>query len=361
MVKIEKISVSTYQVPTDGPESDGTLEWDKTVPVLVEPRAGDAEGLGFTYASKAAAVLIHDTLEHLVLGRDPMDIEGIWHRLMQAVRNLGSTGISTMAISALDIALWDLKAKLLRVPLVKLLGQVRPGIAAYGSGGFTSYAIERLQRQLGEWAKAGLRSVKMKIGRDPAHDRARLRAARQAIPQETELYVDANGAYNRKQALYMAGFFEEAGITWYEEPVDAKDVSGLAFVRRAMPGSVRIAAGEYAYNVADFRQLLEGNAVDVLQGDATRCAGITGFMRAAALSEAQNIPFSAHTAPSVHQHACCALNPALNVEYFYDHYRIEHWFFDGAASPVNGELKPDLSRPGLGLEFKRADAAPYAR
>ena len=360
MVKIEKIKVSAYQVPTDALESDGTLEWDKTVLVLAELQAGNAVGLGFTYASRAAALLIRDTLEPIVLGQDPMDVEQIWQRMIVAVRNLGSGGISMMSIAALDIALWDLKAKLLNLPLVKLLGQVRSGIAAYGSGGFTSYTLERLQHQLGGWAKAGLRSVKMKIGRDPASDPARLRAVREAIPQETELYVDANGAYTCKQALYLATFFAEAGVTWYEEPVNSDDVAGLSFLRRTLPGPVRIAAGEYGYNLADFRQLLEGHAVDVLQADATRCAGITGFMRAAALSEAHHIPFSAHTAPSVHQHTCCALNAALNVEYFYDHYRIEHLFFDGAASPIKGDLKPDLSRPGLGLEFKRADAAAYA-
>lgn len=357
--KINKLDVSAFQVPTDGPESDGTLEWNSTVLVLVEAHAGSAVGVGFTYASKSTAALIREKLEKLVVGRDAMDVPAAWDTMVCSCRNLGRPGVTSMAISAVDIALWDLKARLLQLPLVKLLGQVRAAIPAYGSGGFTSYSVLRLQQQLGDWAKSGLRSVKMKIGREPGQDLARVKAAREAIGPETELFVDANGAYTPKQALEHAAAFAEQGVKWFEEPVSSDDLAGLRLVRGRAPASMVIAAGEYGYDALYFRRMLEAGAVDVLQADATRCAGITGFMEAGALCDAFMIPLSAHTAPSVHQHPCCALGRACNIEYFYDHFRIEQMFFEGAATPLNGELRPALTRPGLGLEFKRADAQRY--
>lgn len=358
--RIERVEVAVYRIPTDGPESDGTLEWDSTTLVLVEIHAGGGSGLGFTYAHQSAAVLIQDKLRSVLVGRNSIDIQGTWEVMVAALRNLGRPGISSMAIAAVDVALWDLKARLLGLPLVKLLGQVRPGITAYGSGGFTSYSIDRLQKQLGGWAGSGLRSVKMKIGRHPAEDVKRVLAAREAIGSKTDLFVDANGAYSRKQALYQAEAFQEYGVTWFEEPVVSDDLEGLKLVRERAPASMVIAAGEYGYDPVYFRRMLSAGGVDVLQADATRCAGITGFMQTGVLCEAFMTPFSAHTAPSIHQHPCCALGRAFNLEYFYDHSRIEEIFFDGAAKPREGELRPDLSRPGLGLELKRSDARAYA-
>ena len=358
--KITSVVVTAYRVPTDGPESDGTLAWDSTTMVLAEVGAGTTTGIGYTYADACVAELIQETLTNVVTGRDAMDVTGTHAALVRTVRNLGTEGLTAMAIAALDIALWDLKSRLLSLPLVKLLGQVRPDIPAYGSGGFTSYSLARLQEQLGHWASQGLGSVKMKIGREPPEDLERVRSARRAIGESVELFVDANGAYQTKEALRHAEAFEQYGVTWFEEPVSSDDLAGLAFVRHRAPASLRIAAGEYGYTSFYFRRMLEAGSVDVLQADATRCGGITGMLEAGALAEAFQIPLSAHTAPSVHQHPCCSLNRALNVEYFYDHYRIEHMFFDGAARPVHGQLQPDLSRPGLGLEFKRLDAKPFA-
>jgi L-alanine-DL-glutamate epimerase-like enolase superfamily enzyme len=327
---------------------------------LAEAYAADIKGLGFSYASKSTAVLMHEKLIETVVGSDAFDIQGIWERMVVCLRNLGRPGISSMAVAAVDIALWDLKARLLGLPLSKLLGQVRSSIPAYGSGGFTSYSVDRLQQQLRGWKDQGLKSVKMKIGREPQKDEARVRAAREAIGESAELFVDANGAYSCKQALEMAKAFAQHDVKWFEEPVSSDDLSGLHLIRERAPASMVIAAGEYGYDCGYFRRMLEAGAVDVLQADATRCAGITGFMQVGALCEAFMTPLSAHTAPSIHQHPCCALGRACNVEYFYDHYRIEQMLFDGAAVPVKGELKPDLSRPGLGLEFKRKDAEKYA-
>jgi L-alanine-DL-glutamate epimerase-like enolase superfamily enzyme len=358
-VPIERVEVSAFTVPTDAPESDGTFEWDKTTMVVVEIDAGGKRGLGYTYADTSTAKLIHDLLANVVRGRDAMDVEGSWSGMVHTTRNLGRPGIVSMAISGIDIALWDLKAKLLNLPLVKLLGASREGIPIYGSGGFTSYSMKQLNRQLLEWVDSGITMVKMKIGRNTAEDVLRVRTAREAIGDKPALFVDANGAYSRKQALAQAQRFAEFGVSWFEEPVSSDDLQGLRLMRDRGPAGMDIAAGEYGYDANYFRRMLEAGAVDVLQADATRCAGITGFLQAGALCQARSMELSAHTAPSVHMHACCALGNARHLEYFHDHVRIEKMFFDGVVTPKEGQLRPDLSRAGFGVEFRCADAKRY--
>jgi L-alanine-DL-glutamate epimerase-like enolase superfamily enzyme len=361
VVPIEQLDVSAYMVPTDSPESDGTYSWDKTTIVIVEATAGGMSGLGYTYADLATAKLIQEMLIDVVKGRDAMAVPGCWLAMVQSIRNLGRPGISSMAISAVDSALWDLKARLLDVPLVTLLGAVRESAPIYGSGGFTSYSREQLQRQLGDWVADGIPRVKMKIGRHPDADPARVADAREAIGPDAELFVDANGAYSRKEALALAEIFAvESGVTWFEEPVSSDDLEGLCLIRDRAPLGMDIAAGEYGYDLWYFRRMLEAGAVDVLQADATRCAGITGFMRVAALCESRSLELSSHCGPSLHVHPCCAVTNFRHMEYFHDHVRIEHMFFDGVLTPINGALHPDLSRPGMGLELKRSDAAQYA-
>jgi L-alanine-DL-glutamate epimerase-like enolase superfamily enzyme len=201
----------------------------------------------------------------------------------------------------------------------------------------------------------------MKIGSNPDEDPKRVANAREAIGADTELFVDANGAYSRKEALALATIFAaESGVTWFEEPVSSDDLEGLHLIRNRAPVGMDIAAGEYGYDLWYFRRMLEANAVDVLQADATRCAGITGFMRVAALCESRSLQLSSHCGPSLHVHPCCAVPNFRHMEYFHDHVRIEHMFFEGVLTPVRGELRPDRSRPGMGLEFKRSDAARYA-
>lgn len=358
---IERVAVTAYTIPTDAPESDGTLQWNATTMVLVEVSAGGHTGLGFSYADTATATLIRDLLAPLLIGRGAWAIAARWEDMRQAIRNLGRPGIASMAIAAVDIALWDLKAKGLGLSLVTLLGAARTRIAIYGSGGFTSYTDAQLQAQLGAWAESGLRSVKMKIGREPARDATRIQAARAAIGPGTALFVDANGACDRKQALALCATLAASDVTWFEEPVSSDDLEGLRLMRDRAPPGIEIAAGEYGYDLVYFRRMLQAAAVDVLQADATRCAGITGFMRVDALCEAYGMPLSAHCAPSIHAHPACASARTRHIEYFHDHARIEHLLFDGALSPQEGALHPDLTRPGLGLEFKRSDAQRYAR
>jgi L-alanine-DL-glutamate epimerase-like enolase superfamily enzyme len=358
--KIESIQVSVYTVPTATPESDGTFEWEKTSLVLVHVIAGGVKSIGYSYADQATAELITASLAPKLIGHDALANGAAWQKMVEQIRNLGRPGISSMAIAAVDNALWDLKAQLLKVSVAALLGLVRPSIMAYGSGGFTSYSDAQLRDQLGGWAEAGLPAVKMKIGRDPVADLNRVHVARKAIGPKTKLFVDANGAYTRKQALSQAyRFREENDVTWFEEPVSSDDLEGLRLIRDQGPPGMDIAAGEYGYDSGYFRRMLAAEAVDVLQADSTRCAGITGFLVADALCESHSMPLSAHTSPSIHAHACCGAQRAVNVEYFYDHVRIESMAFEGAIQAEKGFLTPDLSRPGFGLALKEPDVQGY--
>ena len=359
-IPVETCSVSTYTVPTDFPESDGTLKWDHTTIVIVTLEAVGQHGIGYTYADEPTAVLIRKLLFKVVKGNDALSPSAAYMEMWRRIRNLGRPGICSMAISAVDCAFWDLKARLLGVPLAKLLGQVRSGATVYGSGGFTSYSDRQLADQLSGWVQQGIGSVKMKIGRDPEADIKRVRVAREAIGSEPGLFVDANGAYSRKQALTQAQRFTDSRVSWFEEPVSSDDLEGLHLIRNRAPAEMEIAAGEYGYDIFYFQRMLAAEAVDVQQADITRCGGITGLLQVAALCQAHNIPLSCHTAPAQHTHAACAIPVFKNLEYFHDHVRIERMFFDGVPQLVEGELRPDLSRPGTGLELKRADAKEFA-
>ncbi|HZX96398.1 MAG TPA: enolase C-terminal domain-like protein [Myxococcales bacterium] len=352
MAEIGDISVSAYDIPTETPESDGTASWSKTTLVVVELEAGAWRGIGYTYADAASARVVRDTLAPVVQGLSPFDTRRIYAEACRAVRNHGRGGASAMAISALDVVVWDLKAKMLDLPLSRLLGMVRREVPAYGSGGFTSASESELAEQLGHWADQGFSSVKMKVGREPARDLDRVRAARKAIGRGCALFVDANGAYGRKQAIHMGLEFAEQGVSWFEEPVVKTDLDGLRLVRDAVP--MEVTGGEYAYEPFDVLQLLP--VLDVLQVDATRCGGITGFLDAHALAQAHHLPMSSHCAPALHVALGCALPAVRHIEWFLDHQRIERMLFEGAPEPDRGVLRPDLSRAGLGVTFRREDA-----
>jgi L-alanine-DL-glutamate epimerase-like enolase superfamily enzyme len=360
-VPVDAIDVSAYTVPTDGPESDGTAEWDSTTIVVVHAHGGGETGIGYTYGDIASATLVSSVLADVVAGRDAMAVGASWEAMGRACRNLGRPGVASMAIAAVDTALWDLKARILGLPLATLLDAVRDEVPVYGSGGFTSYTDARLADQLGGWAAQGIPRVKMKVGREPGRDLERVRVARAAIGPETELYVDANGALTRKRALLFAARCVEHEVRWFEEPVSSDDLEGLRLVRDRTPAGIDVAAGEYGCTLSYFEAMLAAGAVDCLQADVTRCEGITGFLRVAALCQARSLELSAHCGPAIHLHPCCAAPSLRHLEYFHDHVRVERLLFDGVSEPLAGTLRPDLSRPGNGLELKAADAAPYAR
>lgn len=356
---IDAVEAAVYTVPTDQPEADGTIEWDATTMVLARVSAAGAEGIGYTYAHPAAALVIAGELCHALVGGDPLAIPALWTSMYRCLRNVGCPGVGLMAIAAVDHALWDLKGKLLGRSVVDLLGPCRPAVPVYGSGGFTSYTMGKLQSQLAGWVDEGIAAVKMKVGTQPARDPTRVRAARQAIGGEARLMVDANGAYARKQALALAAAFAAEGVCWFEEPLSADDLDGLRVMRDRAPPGMAIAAGEYGWSAGYFRTMLAAGAVDVLQIDATRCGGFTGFLQAAAVAQGFGIPVSAHCAPYLHAHVCSAVQHLAHVEYFHDHVRIATMFFDGLPRLAHGALYVDRSRPGLGIELKAGDVECY--
>jgi L-alanine-DL-glutamate epimerase-like enolase superfamily enzyme len=359
-IQIRSVRASAYTVPTDLPEADGTASWTATTLVLVHAEGGGRTGMGYTYTHACAADLVNERLAGVVSGRDCMDPPAAWRAMQVAVRNFGREGIAATAISAVDSALWDLKSRLLERPLVEVLGRHRERIPIYGSGGFTSYDIAQLTHQLAGWVEhEGCRWVKMKVGSHPQDDPGRVASARQAIGA-AGLFVDGNGAYGRRQASQLAVRFAAENVTWFEEPVSSDDLAGLRQVRRAAAAPMEIAAGEYGYTAEYFRRMLQAGAVDVLQADATRCGGVTGFLQAAALCEAFHVDLSAHCAPALHCALACAAPRMRHIEWFHDHVRIEQLLFDGAPRAREGHIAPDRSRPGLGLTFRQADAARFA-
>jgi L-alanine-DL-glutamate epimerase-like enolase superfamily enzyme len=357
---IDRIEARAYSIPTDAPEADGTFAWDRTTIVIVELWAGGECGLGYTYASAAAAQIVRDVLAPVVLHQDVFSVLRLWKAMIGAVRNIGWRGVCANAIAAVDVALWDAKAKLLEVSLAQLFGMARDSVPIYGSGGFTTYSDDRLSKQLAGWVhEDGCSSVKMKVGSNPGRDPHRMQVARVAIGN-AGLMIDANGAFACKQAVAFAENAAGLGVTWFEEPVSSDDLTGLRQMRDSAPPGMEIAAGEYGYEPFYFKRMMDARAVDVIQADATRCCGYTGFLEAAALADAQPLPLSAHTAPALHLPVCCAAPRLRNIEWFHDHVRIERILFDGVPVPKGGAIGPDTSRPGHGLIFKRADAERFA-
>ncbi|HVX43765.1 MAG TPA: enolase C-terminal domain-like protein [Mycobacteriales bacterium] len=356
---ISSVTADVYTIDTDRPEADGTLSWNSTTMVTVRVTAGAESGFGWTYGPAACAAVVRDQLAGVVTDRDPLDVTGIWTAMVAAIRNAGRPGVAGYAISAVDTALWDLKARLLRLPLHRLLGAVRDAVPVYGSGGFTAYDEDSLRRQLEGWVQGQrIPRVKIKIGESWGHrvdrDLARMSQARQIIGPGTELLVDANGGYSAKQAIRVMREAEDLDVGWLEEPVSSDDLAGLGQVRDAV--SADVAAGEYGCDLVYFRRMV--GAVDCLQADITRCGGITEWLRIAAVAAAHGRQISGHCAPHLHAHAAAATPNFRHLEWFHDHVRIENLLFDGVLDPAGGTITP-AETPGHGLTFKAVDAEKY--
>ena len=351
--------MSAYTIPTDQrPESDGTALWNATTLVLVEIDAGGKRGTGWTYETAAAAKLIEEQLVEVVRGENALDTRAIWTKMAGSVRNTGRSGLASYAIAAVDIALWDLRARLYGVALCDLIGLAREEIPIYGSGGFTSYSIASLQAQLGGWALDGIRAVKMKVGRDHDADPTRVAAARDAIGPDCRLFVDGNGGYDVAEAIAIAQRFATSAVTWFEQPVDHNDLAGTRRVREHAPPGMAISSGEYITDTS--RAAAVAAAVDVLQADASRCGGYSGFLAIDGFCDVTRLPLSSHCGPMLHLHVAAASLRLRHMEYFHDHVRIERMLLDGFIEPINGVLRPDRSRPGHGFDFKHRDARKYA-
>ncbi|GAB3489661.1 enolase C-terminal domain-like protein [Flexivirga lutea] len=359
---VQSVTARVYTFPTDQPEADGTLAWDSTTMVLVQVHGAGQTGTGYTYAAGACAALVEAALSDAIVGRSVLDVSGASEAMVRNVRNMGRPGLAACAISAVDTALWDLKGKLLDTPVCALLGTIHEDVPIYGSGGFTTYDEGTARAQLLQWVQEWrLPRVKIKIGEswgnNESRDLARIGFARQVIGDDVALFVDANGGYTRKQAIRVAHAMAKDGVTWFEEPVSSDDLAGLKEVRDQV--DMDVTAGEYGFDLVYFQRMVAHGAVDCLQIDVTRCGGITEWIRAAAVAAAAGLQVSGHCAPNLHAHVAASVPNLRHLEYFHDHVRIEDSVFDGAMSPVGGALRPDRTRPGLGLEFKSADAEPY--
>ncbi|MBT2387766.1 enolase C-terminal domain-like protein [Streptomyces sp. ISL-11] len=359
--RIDRLDATAYTFPTDAPEADGTIAWDSVTVVVVEVRSGTTTGLGWTYAAADTASAATGLLRDRVLGRDVFDVAGAHEAMVRAVRNAGRQGMVGCAVSAVDIALWDLKARLLGLPLARLIGAVHETVPLYGSGGFTTYHDTHLATQLTGWVHGqGIPRVKIKIGESwgtaTERDLDRVRRARRTIGPHAALYVDANGAYTRKQAVRVGRALADMGVAWFEEPVSSDDLEGLRVVRDLSVCDV--AAGEYGYDLPYFARLAP--VVDCLQADATRCGGLTVWLRAAALAEAHGLEISAHCAPHAHAHAAACVPNLRHIEWFHDHARLESTFFTGALDPTGGTVRPGAGGgTGHGMAFRHDEAVGY--
>ncbi|HEX5595104.1 MAG TPA: enolase C-terminal domain-like protein, partial [Micromonosporaceae bacterium] len=246
------------------------------------------------------------------------------------------------------------------LPLARLIGTVRSAVPVYGSGGFTSYDMQRQHRQLTGWVQEeGIPRVKIKVGESwggqVQRDLQRMAAARHSIGDDAELFVDANGAYERKQAIRVLQAARDLDVRWYEEPVSSDDLIGLGQVRDEVLADV--AAGEYGYDLAYFARMAP--YVDCQQIDVTRCGGISEFLRAAAVAAAHGLQVSAHCAPHQHLAVAAAVPNLRHIEWFHDHVRIESMLFDGAAAATGGTVPVNLDAPGNGLTLRAADAEQF--
>lgn len=359
---VRSVRAAAYSVPTEFPEADGTLSWEATSLVVCEVEAGGVTGLGYSYAHRACLPVIEDTLTGVVTGRDVMDVPGTWVAMQRAIRNAGWPGVVACALSAVETALYDAKARLLGLSLASLLGRCHDAVPVYGSGGFTTYDDEQARRQLRRWVEEDrIPRVKIKIGESwgsrVARDLHRVNFARDVVGGDVDLYVDANGGYSVGEAVRVGHALADHGVTWFEEPVSSDHLAGLSQVRGQVTPDVT--AGEYGYDLPYFATMVQARAVDCLQIDVTRCGGYGEWLRAAAVAAASSIEISGHCAPNLSAHVAVATPNLRHLEYFRDHERIERMLFDGALTPCEGAMRPDLSRPGHGLAFKHSDAEQY--
>ncbi|WP_296606635.1 enolase C-terminal domain-like protein [Nocardioides sp.] len=352
---VERLEAHAYRIPTDVPEADGTLSWSSSTLVVVEAHARGHVGTGWTWAPAAAVQVVEELLRPVVLDASALAPAGLQEAMVVAVRNAGRPGLVGMAISAVDIALWDLGARLLEVSLAQWWDLEPRAVPVYGSGGFTTYDDERLLCQVEGWKLAGVGAVKIKIGEssgaEEQRDLHRTALVLDAVGPGTEVFVDANGGYGRAQAARVGHALEDLGATWFEEPVSSDDLEGLDRLHQEL--TLDVTAGEYGYDLPYFERLAP--VVDCIQLDVTRCGGYTEWLRICRHLASRGRDVSAHCAPYLTAPVATVTPNLRHLEWFHDHVRIARELVDGYTEPVGGALQP-TDRPGHGLSF-RADRA----
>ena len=315
------------------------------------------EGLGIGQAAPGARQVIESALKDLLLDQDPFCIEKLWSDMFRRVRGYGRKGVAFCALSAVDIGLWDLKAKALGLPLYRLLGPYTDTVPIYGSGGWTNFTTEELVAEMVAYVDQGINRVKMKVGKDfggsERKDLERVAAVREAVGEDVALYVDANNGYYAKQAVYMAKEFEAYQVGWFEEPVLADDIQGLVDIRRAI--NIPVASGEHEYTRYGFKELIARGCVDIVQPDVGRVGGVTEWLKVAHMAHAFNLPVAPHAVQLVHLHLACATPNLKVVEYLNTSLETDRVWYTEFPEPRDGMWSPYPDRPGLGLELD-----PYA-
>ena len=323
--------------------------------VHIETDEGTA-GLGVGTGQDAVRSVIERNLKDLLIGQDPFNIEKLWHDMFWRVRGYGRKGVAFQAISAVDIGLWDLKAKAFGVPLYRLLSPYTERVPVYGSGGWTNLSESELVAEQMGYVERGFPRIKMKVARDfgraEGEDVRRLAAVRRAAGDGVELYVDANNGYYAPQAIGMSRRFEDYGVAWFEEPVLADDIEGLRAVSLAT--TIPVATGEHESTKYGFKDLIARGGADIVQPDIGRVRDVTEWMKVAALAHAFNLPVAPHAVQLVHLH-CAMATPNLKVvEYLGVAERNDRFFSTEVPEPVDGWWAPYPDRPGLGLELDPA-------
>ncbi|MDE2638183.1 MAG: mandelate racemase/muconate lactonizing enzyme family protein [Chloroflexota bacterium] len=355
-MKITDVKTTTIVIPHLGSIKDATIRHptpgrgQNFVHIYTDE---GLEGLGVADGGRAAQALVTDSLKPLLIGQDPLYTEKLWDDMFWRLRGVGRKGLAFSAISAVDTALWDLKAKTFNAPLYKLLGAYTDTVPIYGSGGWTHFSVDELVAEQVAYVERGMKSIKMKVGKDfgksEREDIERLAAVRAAVGDDIEILIDANNGYYAKQAIRMAREFEPYRVGWFEEPVLADDIEGLAAIARAI--DIPVATGEHEYTKYGFRELIARGGADIVQPDIGRVGGVTEWMKVAQLAQAFNLPVAPHAFQLVHLHVACATPNLRIVEYLGVSEEFDKLVYKEFPQPVNGMWSPYPDKPGLGLEL----------
>ena len=363
-MKITDVTTTLLHFPSGGGIMDATIRHPAKggTACFVHTRTDTGlEGLSPAGGGRATQALVEGSFKELLVGENPLWVEKLWDDLFWCIRGVGRKGLAFCALSAVDIALWDLKAKHFNVPLYQLLGPYTESVPVYGSGGWTHFDLDELVAEQTHYVERGFKAVKMKVGKDfgkrEREDIERLAAVRDAVGDDIEIYVDANNGYYAKQAIYMGKAFEEYGVGWFEEPVLADDIDGLAAVAKAI--DIPVATGEHEYTKYGFKDLIARGGADIVQPDVARVGGVTEWLKVAHLAHAFNLPVAPHAYQLIHLHLACATPNLKVVEYLGVSEESDKLFYKGFPEPENGMWSPDPDKPGLGLELDTDAVAEY--
>jgi L-alanine-DL-glutamate epimerase-like enolase superfamily enzyme len=352
--KIRNIDVHLVSAAVTGGFADATRKVETIGYVVVRVTTDQGlEGVGVTYhevGGEATCELINRNMTPRLIGRNPLETEAIWHEFFHYLRGVGRKGLMFCALSAVDTALWDLKGKIVGLPICRLLGSNTTRVPVYASGGWTSYSDDELVDEMKGMVARGFKAVKFKVGydggRNTRRDIQRVRKVREAVGPEIDLLVDANNCFDAATAVQLANNIREYDITLFEEPVFADDIPGLARFKRGT--DIPLGTGEHEYTKFGVRDLLINEAADIVQLDGARAGGYTEMLKIAALTQAWNVKFAPHAMENIHLHLVASVPNAPFLERLLIFEDITAQLFKDAPVPVDGFMEiPDL--PGLGL------------